>query len=41
MDQGMVKKRVVGVDVSLNATSYAIVDVRGNILAKDSFPTED
>ena len=41
MDQGTVKKRVVGVDVSLNATSYAIVDVRGNILAKDSFPTED
>ena len=41
MDQGKVKKRVVGVDISLNATSYAIVDVRGNILAKDSFPTED
>ena len=41
MDQGTVKKRVVGVDISLDATSYAIVDVRGNILAKDSFPTED
>ena len=41
MDQGTVKKRVVGVDISLNATSYAIVDVRGNIIAKDSFPTED
>ena len=41
MDQGTVKKRVMGVDISLDATSYAIVDVRGNILAKDSFPTED
>lgn len=41
MNQGTVKKRVMGVDVSLEATSYAIVDVRGNILAKDSFPTED
>ena len=41
MDQSSVKKRVVGVDISLDATSYAIVDVRGNILVKDSFPTED
>lgn len=41
MDKGTVKKRVIGVDISLNATSYAIVDVRGNILAKDGFPTED
>ena len=41
MDQGTVKKRVVGVDISLDKTSYAIIDVRGNVLAKDSFPTED
>ena len=41
MDQTIVKKRVVGVDVSLDKTTYAIVDVRGNILAKDSFPTLD
>ena len=41
MDQTTVKKRVIGVDISLDATSYAIVDVRGNILARDSFPTED
>ena len=41
MDQKTVKKRVVGVDVSLDATAYAIVDVRGNIIVKDSFPTED
>lgn len=41
MNQGTVKKQVVGVDISLDATTYAVVDVRGNILAKDSFPTED
>ena len=41
MDQKTVKKRVVGVDISLDTTSYAIVDVRGNILVKESFPTED
>ncbi|MBR1389704.1 MAG: ROK family protein [Prevotella sp.] len=40
MDQTTVKKRVVGVDISLEETTYAVVDVRGNILAKDSFPTE-
>jgi glucokinase len=41
MNQAAVKKRVVGVDISLDLTTYAIVDVRGNILAKDSFPTLD
>ena len=41
MDQTTVKKRVVGVDISLEATTYAVVDVRGNILARDSFPTEE
>lgn len=41
MNQATVKKRVVGVDISLDETTYAVVDVRGNILAKDSFPTED
>lgn len=41
MNQTATNKRVIGVDVSLDATAYAIVDVRGNILAKDSFPTED
>ena len=41
MNEGTVKKRVIGVDISLDATSYAIVDVRGNIIARDSFPTED
>ncbi len=41
MSDSIVKKRVVGVDISLDATTYAVVDVRGNIIAKDSFPTED
>ena len=41
MNQTAVKKRVVGVDISLDLTTFAIVDVRGNILAKDSFPTQD
>lgn len=41
MSDSIVKKKVVGVDISLDATTYAVVDVRGNILAKESFPTED
>jgi len=35
------KSRVIGVDVSKEQTTCAIVDVRGNIIAKDSFPTTD
>ena len=35
------KDRVVGVDISLNQTTIAVVDVRGNIIAKTSFCTED
>ena len=41
MDQTTVKKRVVGVDISLEETTYAVVDVRGNILDRDSLATED
>ena len=41
MEQVLVKKRVMGVDISLEETSYAIVDVRGNIIARDSFPTQN
>ena len=36
-----IKSEVVGVDISIETTTYAIVDVRGNILAEDSFPTTD
>ena len=41
MIQRTVKTRVVGIGLSIDETVYAIVDVRGNILAKDSFATTD
>jgi glucokinase len=41
MIQSLVKTKVLGVDIGLEKTTYAIVDVRGNILAKDSFQTQD
>lgn len=37
----VIKNRVIGVDISIECTSYAIVDVRGNIIARDGFPTQD
>ena len=36
-----IKSEVVGVDISNERTTYAIVDIRGNILAEDSFNTCD
>ena len=36
-----IKTRVVGVDIAYAVTTYAIVDVRGNILARETFPTQD
>ena len=41
MIQSLVKTKVLGDDIGLEKTTYAIVDVRGNILAKDSFLTQD
>ena len=41
MTEEIVKNRVIGVDISLDRTSYAIVDVRGNIIARDGFNTLD
>ena len=41
MEEFNIKSKVVGVDISNETTTYAIVDVRGNIFAEDSFPTED
>lgn len=41
MSEAAVKKRVVGIEISLEETIFAVVDVRGNILAKDSIPTLD
>lgn len=41
MDTSPIKTKVIGVDISINATTYAIVDLRGNILAKDQFVTSE
>lgn len=41
MEEYNLKTRVVGVDISNESTTYAIVDIRGNIIAEDSFPTSD
>jgi len=35
------KSRVLGVDISVKRTTYAIVDIRGNVIAQDHFPTND
>lgn len=34
-----IKSKVIGVDISYERTSYAIVDIRGNIIASNFFPT--
>ncbi|MBR1548832.1 MAG: ROK family protein [Prevotella sp.] len=39
MTHEILKNRVVGVDIGLEHTTVAIVDVRGNVLAKEGFPT--
>ena len=39
MEEYNIKTRVVGVDSSNERTTYAIVDIRGNILAEESLPT--
>lgn len=39
--EDQIKTRVVGVDMSVNKTTYAIVDIRGDIIAKDHFLTTD
>ena len=41
MEEYQIKTKVVGVDISNESTTYAIVDIRGNILAEDNFPTTD
>ena len=35
------KEKVIGIDITKELTSYAIIDIRGNILAKGGFPTWD
>lgn len=41
MEETSIKKKVVGIDVSVERTTYAIVDIRGNIIAIDHFNTLD
>jgi len=41
MNEATIKTRVVGVDISLDATTFAIVDLRGEIIAESKFPTID
>ena len=41
MGEDNIKTCVVGVDISNEMTTYVIVDIRGNILAEDSFVTTD
>jgi len=41
MIQRTIKTRVVGIGLSIDVTDYAIVDIRGNIIANRSFPTTD
>lgn len=36
---GTPKSQVIGVDISLEETTCAIIDIRGNIITKSSFPT--
>ena len=37
----IIKTRVVGVDVRVEKTTYAVVDIRGEIVAQDYFATDD
>ena len=41
MDGNIIKRHVVGIDISTELTTYAVVDLQGGILAKESFPTTD
>ena len=40
-EEEIIKTRVVGVDISNERTTYAIVDIRGNVIAKGNFTTSD
>ncbi len=39
--ESTIKSRVVGVDISIERTTYAIVDIRGNMITEDYFSTMD
>ena len=40
-EEESIKLRVMGIDISNEMTTYAIVDIRGNIIAEDNFVTTD
>ena len=40
MEEYNIKSRVMGVDISNERTTYAIIDIRGNIIAEDSIATD-
>ena len=39
MIQDNLKTRVIGIDVNVETTTCAVVDIRGNIIGKNTFPT--
>lgn len=41
MEEFKIKTRVVGIDISNERTTYALVDIRGNILAEEFLVTSD
>lgn len=41
IEEDGIKSRVVGIDISNDRTTYAIVDIRGNIIAEDELITTD
>lgn len=41
MKEDKIKSHVVGVDISNERTTFAIVDIRGNVIAEDQFNTLD
>lgn len=41
MEETNIKSRVVGIDIGVDETVLAIVDVRGNIIVQDTMPTSD
>ena len=36
-----IKTRVIGIDIRVDRTTYAVVDIRGEIVAQDYFLTTD
>src|SRR5574344_771414 len=41
MAEAVIKSRVIGIDVSFETTTIAIVDIRGRVIDKTDFPTTD